>query len=62
MASFENPVPERGFTSIQTDILVNAVRRLDQWTDMVVERTDELLHSYGFVRSSDVETIRTKAA
>ncbi|HEY6972609.1 MAG TPA: hypothetical protein VJA94_25590 [Candidatus Angelobacter sp.] len=55
MASFENPIPERGFTPIQADILVNVVRRLDQWTDMVVERTDELLQSYGFTAACKSE-------
>lgn len=55
MASFENPVPERGLTPVQVDILVNVVRRLDQWTDTVVERTDELLHSYGFTAACNSE-------
>ena len=55
MASFENPVADHGFTPVQVDILVNVVRRLDQWTDMVVERTDELLHSYGFTTACGSE-------
>ena len=62
MASLEKQFAYREFTPVQADILVNVVRRLDQWTDMVVERTDELLHSYGFSGSGGAEAARKKAA
>ena len=55
MASLEKQLADQEFTPVQVDILVNVVRRLDHWTDMVVGRTDELLHSCGFTVASKSE-------
>lgn len=50
------------FTSVREDIFINVLRHFDEWTDMVLLRTDELLRSYGFARQSAAEQDKRRAA
>jgi hypothetical protein len=61
MQSSQKPVVS-AVTPGQLNGLENIFWQLDQWTDKIIERTDELLHSDRFIDSSHPEAVEPKAA